>query len=243
VGSFGGHILAQEIADSITARIGTPITLFYNELTDLFALRTEGYESLEDASEKVNLFRSLDPYNQYAIVGQCVREGSDSVYEPVRYLIPLIRYTRIDQAEAYREQLPGEFREDVVIREDSQGFVNVYYGPFSRYTSASDARDRIARSELIGNPFIIIDPLTRNRFRAQFQVFLGTYRPDNRLDEIAERLQMATGRRVTVKLDDIDTVHLFEDNVYGIWSLFLDELRTISVSAGDDEPIEIFMID
>jgi hypothetical protein len=243
VGSFGGHTLAQEMADSITARIGTPITLFYNELTDLFALRTEGYESLETASEQVNLFRAMDPYNQYAIVGQCVREGSDAVYEPVRYLVPLIRYTRADQAEAYREQLPGEFREEVIIREDSDGFVNVYYGPFNRYTSASDSRERIALSDLVENPFIIIDPQTRNRFRAQFQVFLGTYRPDNRLDEIADRLQRATGRRVSVKIDDIDTVHLFEDNIYGIWSLFLDELRSISVSAGDDEPVEIFMID
>jgi hypothetical protein len=244
VGSFGGNRLAREVADSISERIGTEITLYYNEVTDLFALRTEGYESLNIAADMLRRFRTVDPYNQYAIVGQCIPEGSDAVYKPARYLVSLGNFASREEAETYSDTLTGDIRESILIRSSGDGGpVTVYYGPFDRYDSAVVARDSLAGSGTADNPVIVLDPETRNRFRLQFRVFLGTYGQENPIEEIAGRLEQVTGRRVTIRIDDVDAAYLFEENVYGLWSRFLDELDSITGSTSSTDSAEIFIID
>ena len=244
VGSFGGIRYANELADSISERLDKEITLFFNESTDLFALRTQGYESLDTAAEMLDRFRSMDPYNQYAIVGQCVTQGSDAIYKPAGYLISLGQFQTTEQAVSFRNQLPNDISESMIIQRDlDDGQVSLAVGSFETLESADDIREIILESGIVDEAPVILDPETSNRFRLQFKVFFGTYDSENPVLEIANRLQQITGRQVSINMGSFDTSYLFEENTYGLWGQFLDELEDITNRTGSEDSAEIFIID
>lgn len=238
VGSYGGHILAQSMADEIAGKLGTEIRLYYNELSDMYALRSQSYESLQESLEKLIEFKQAEPLNEYAIVGQCTNKPGYREHKPIQFLVPLIRYSHLRQANLYADIAKDNHGFETIVRPDPNGEIfNVYAGPYYRYKSAIEMRDNIQRSGLITNPVLIIDPESRNRFRANFQIYFGPY------DEVsAEDYMSQTGRTVTIKIDDTETKHLFDDTVYGSWTQFLQELRRIAELSGFDIS-ESFILD
>ncbi len=243
VGSYGGHTLAQSFADSIAERLGVPIKLYYNVITDMFALRTEPVGSLSEAYSAVERYRNTDPYNQYAIVGQCAGDDEFRQNRELAYLIPLIRYTRDDQARDYADNFRERYGLEAIVRMDqSETYHNVFAGPVSRYADAVHLRDEIADKDIIHDPQIIIDPLSRNRLRAHFQIYFGEHHNEDDVRETTAAIEEATGREVSIRVGRSDVIHLFDNNVYSAWSQFLQELTEL-VSGAGLEVTEIVIFD
>ena len=227
-GSYGGHVMAQNLADSIASNLQTNIRLFYNEITNMFALRTEAYESLQQALHQLVEFKKTDPSNQYAIVGKCLDRTTYRENKPVEYLIPLIRYPRKQQAVQYAERVERDLNLKLMIRsDDTDGLYSVFAGPFHRYNQAVLRKRDIIESGILSDPLIIIDPETKNRFNAQFQIYFGYGDPENRLDQdlVKRDIERKTEKRLVIKLDENGTAHLFDELIYSSWSNFVEIVK------------------
>ena len=226
-GSYGGHMLAQNLADSIGSNLHTDIRLFYNELTDMYALRTEAYESLQQALNQLADFKKADPANQYAIVGKCLNRSAYRENKPAQFLIPVRNYPGEQQALQFTEQMKRDFNLDLIIRgDDTEELFSVYAGPFLRYNKAVVSQKDMIDSGILLNPSIIIDPETKNRFTAQFQIYYGYGDLENTMKA---HIELETEKRVVIKLDDSDTVHLFDEPVYSSWSNFVEIVKRTSL--------------
>ena len=228
-GSFSGHILAQKLADSIGANLRTDIRLFYNELTDMYALRTEAYETLHQALDHLFEFKKTDPANQYAIVGKCLDRSTYRDNRPIQFLIPFINYPGEQQAVQFTERIKRDFNLDLIVRShDSEELFSVYAGPFLRYNQAVLRQKEIIESQIVSNPVIIIDPETKNRFTAQFQIYYRYDDFDSSVEQILADIELKTEMRVVIKLDDNGAVHLFDEPVYGSWSNFVESVKRMT---------------
>jgi hypothetical protein len=235
VGSYGGHTLAQSYSDSISERLGVEIKLFYNELTDMFALRTDPEETLSEAFSAMLRYREIDPLNQYAIIGQCAGDDQFRQHRELAYLIPLIRYTRHDRALEYADSVSDRFELPAVVRTDQSGIYHgVFAGPVTRYLEAVQLRDDIAGRDIVSEPRVVIDPESRNRFRAHYQIYFGMFDEDEAVRDAAARFEGATGRSVSIRIGRDEMRHLFDDTVYGAWSEFLQDLAQMASEAGLD---------
>jgi hypothetical protein len=222
-GSYGGHILAQSLADSIAQNLKTNIGLYYNELTDMYALRTESYQSLHQALSQLKTFKQVDPANEYAIVGKCMDRSAYRDNRPVQFLIPLIRYQREEQAIHFIEDLSIRTGLHSVIRfNHDSGLYSVYAGPFDRFTDAVGSRNYIIESNILSEPQIVIDSETRNRFNARFQIYFGSYQDGKDIENLRKEIELITGSQIIVRLEDKQNVHFFDGSVYSSWSNFVD---------------------
>lgn len=237
LGSYGGHTLAQEMADSFTEIYQTDIGLYYNDRTDMFALRTEAYSSISHAMQRLIDFKEIDGFNEYAIVGQCGEDEyvTDSV--PIRYLIPVIRYSSIEMAENYAETNLRPANISYVIRQDQEGLYAVFAGPYNRYVTAMDSRSDLTQNGILSDPRVVIDPQSRNRLTSQFQIYYGPYS-----DALTDEILSQSGRFIIVKSDPADELHLFDEEIYGSWQEFKDTLNTVFEISGS-EINEIFILD
>jgi hypothetical protein len=225
-GSFGGHMLAQNLADSIGSNLRTDIRLFYNELTNMYALRTEAYKSLQQALHYLVEFKKTDPANQYAIVGKCFDRSTYRDNKPVQFLIPLVSYPGEPKAVLFTDRMKRDFNLDLIIRSnDTEEIFSVYAGPFLRYNEAVLKQNEITESGIASDPVIIIDPKTKNRFTAQFQIYYGYDDLDNTIGQIKADIERKAEKRAVIKLDENGAVHLFGEPVYRSWSNFMEIVK------------------
>lgn len=230
IGSYEQRIYAITLAERFSNQYQTEISLFFNENTDLYALRTESYSTIAEAIFQIETFRSIDPYNEFALVGQCSYKQQEERPLVVRYVIPLIRYYNESQAQQFVNDTKSGLNLPTVVRSVNNGqYFSVYAGPYENYEEALIAKEIISESGLTDNPVTILDPESRNLFDFQFQLHLGMYGNPKTAVETTKQIENQTGRKVEASTDTFNYVHLSDSESFTSWSEFLEFVRRINI--------------
>ncbi|MEX2435524.1 MAG: hypothetical protein WD735_02505, partial [Balneolaceae bacterium] len=230
IGSYEQRMNATVLADRFSQQFETDISLYFNENTDLYALRTESYSTIAEAIYQIETFRSIDPYNEFALVGQCSYSKEIDKPKKVRYVIPLIRYFNQEQAKKFAEDTNSDLEIPAVVRSVNSGqYFSVYAGPFENYGQSMHAKQIITEADITDSPTVILDPETKNQFKFQFRVYLGMYNHPETALETVNRVEGQTNRSVEVSPDTFNYLHLTDSESYTSWSEFLNFVRRVNI--------------
>ncbi len=233
VGSYGGHVTAQNMADSLGNILNVDIGLYFNDRTDLFALRTKAFSTVEDAFKHLKKFKETEQFIEVAIVSVCFEENEEQIYKQVQYLIPMIRYNHEEQARRYAAENLSANNIDYVIRKDhSANLYSVFAGPYSRYDLARVVKQNIIEKNINPEARVIIDPETRNNLAFQFQLYLNHFDNENDAKHSSELYLNRTGRDVMITKDRHGKFHLFDSMIYTSWGEFRNQYEIVKDLSG-----------
>lgn len=230
IGSYEQRMNATVLADRFSRQFETDISLYFNENTDLYALRTESYSTIAEAIYQIENFRSINPYNEFALVGQCSYSQEIDKPKKVRFLIPLIRYFNQEQARNFVEDSLSALDIPIVVRSINSGqYFSVYAGPFENYRQSIQARELITEADITEAPVVILDPESKNLFNFQFRVHLGMFNDPETTLETVNRVESQSNRSVEVSPDTFNYLHLTDSESFTSWSEFLNFVRIMNI--------------
>ncbi|MCC5913646.1 MAG: SPOR domain-containing protein [Balneolaceae bacterium] len=239
-GSYRGSANAWQIAQELTERSGRELSLYYNSLTNLYALRTDPLPSLSKAKGELLRLRESDPTAQYALIGACSSEEHFNENVKASYLIPLTGHDAED-TDALAAELSEETGMNFITANHPGIETELFSGPFENYYHALEARE-----ELLDLGYEVKDvirhPESENQFRAHFQIFIGSNSDYAEALSGAEEYKKISGREYIILIDNRNISHLFDSAVYSSWSEFLDELRSLP-DIPEHDTIEIILFD
>ncbi|WP_069132826.1 SPOR domain-containing protein [Rhodohalobacter halophilus] len=243
VGSFGNMYEAQKNADNIGERIDEEVKLIYNADTDLFALRTDPIETVENALLQLLFFRDRDSYNQYAIVGQCDIDIESIENQYARFVIPIDTTAEQNQSVQIREELNLKSGVEFFAKSDtSQEIFTIYAGPFNHLDRADEVRNILLDMKIISEDVpVMLDPEKENSLDLTFKIYLGNADNLSEYQNTASKYSQDTDRRLTLEILD-DQIQLYDQEFFRSWLEFLQKFEEIK-NRTDLRPLEIFILE
>jgi len=197
------------------------ITIYFNKNTDLYAMKTDPVETLSEAIEKLNRFSSIASHHQYAILSNCSDPSQVNEIVPLRFLVTLIAYRSLEDAENFKYAMLEQFNLDLQIMHlEDRDLYRVYAGPFSNKRDADQYLDELMEMELPVEPTSFRDPATLRPVSLSFQL-----QTDHSLEagEWADQLDLCnerTGSDCQLIEGRNGEIHILVDREFRSWSSF-----------------------
>lgn len=230
IGSFADILNATHLAIYFQDKFKTDISLYFNENTNLYGLRTESYSSVFEALQQIESFKEIDSSNQLALVVQC--NLTDENQPPIRskFVVPLVQYFNENQAKLRAREIENRFGVKTTARDIHSGqYFTIYAGPFDNYNEAQIAGEVLQNFQTDRELSIILDPQTKNRLNFKFQLHLGAFARADEAIKIANFIKEQSERMPEASSDFLGYLHLKDSETFLSWSNFIDFVQNVNV--------------